>query len=181
MVVAAALTLAGCAATPAETPAETPAATPEPAAIPTGTLQPHGAAATGDIVELGQGQALDVGWRYAIYPSDEGWCTQLETAGVTAAGCGSTLPSGENAFGSVSIGELAPGGVTTVEGMVSGETATVWMIGEGDARAPAVLMSLEPAELDGRAFLGFAPADVVLTHLQAVAENGDVLETYELP
>ena len=173
MAVAAAVMLGGCAATQVETS--------DPAAIPTGTLEPQGAAATGDIVELGEGQALDLGWRYAIYPSDEGWCTQLEMAGVTSTGCGDPLPTGENAFGSVSIGEMTPGGVTTVEGVVSSDTATVWMIGEGNARSPAVLMSLEPAELDGRAFVGFAPQDVVLTHLLAVAENGDILETYEVP
>lgn len=173
LVVALGAVLAACTVTTVETP--------DPRAIPTGSLQPQADAATGEVVELGQGQALDIGWRYAIYPSEGGWCTQLETSIVTSAGCGDLLPSGDEAFGSVAQGELEPGGVQTVDGIVTSETATVWLIGEGNLRAPATLMSLEPADLDARAFVGFAPPDVTLTHLQAVAQNGDVLETYELP
>jgi hypothetical protein len=171
MVVAILIVLGGCAVTSVETP--------DPAAVPSGTLRPHGSEPTGDIVELGQGVALDHGWRYSIYPSDDGWCTQLELSGVSSAGCGDPLPAGGDVFGGIGFGEAA--GIQTVEGMVTADTATVWLIGEDNMRAPATLMSLEPAGLEHLAFVGFAPPDIVLTHLMAVARNGDVLDTIEVP
>jgi hypothetical protein len=171
MAVAFLIVLGACAVTPVETP--------NPAAVPSGTVRPAGAEPTGDIVELGQGVALDHGWRYSIYPSDEGWCTQLELGGVTSAGCGDPLPAGDDVFGGIGVGEVA--GIQTVEGMVTADTATVWLIGEDNARAPATLMSLESAGLEHLAFVGFAPPDIALTHLMAVARNGDVLDTVELP
>lgn len=166
----AAAILAGCSVTPAETV--------DPAAIPSGSLQPMGPEATGPVAELGSGVALDRGWRYSIYPTEDGWCTQLEMGGGASAGCGDILPEEDAVFGGVGSGEMA--GIQTVEGLVTAEAATVWLIGEDNVRAPAALMSLEPAGLEHLAFVGFAPPDIVLTHLQAVAANGDVLDTIEL-
>jgi hypothetical protein len=168
---AAAVLVAGCAVTQVETA--------DPAAVPTGTIAPLGPEATGDIVELGSGVALDRGWRFSMYPSDDGWCTQLEMVAVASTACGDPLPHGDAAFGSIGQGDL--GGIQNVKGVVTADTATVWLVGEDNVRAPATLMSLERAGLEQRAFVGFAPADVSLTHLQAVKANGDVLETYELP
>jgi hypothetical protein len=169
--VLATLILGACAVTPVETP--------DPAAVPSGSLEPMGADATGPVVELGSAVALGWGWRYSIYPTEDGWCTQLEMGGGASAGCGEVLPEGDSVFGGVGIGEMS--GIQTVEGVVTPETATVWVIDENNARAPATLMSLEPAGLEERAFVGFAPPDVVVTHLMAVAANGDVLDTIELP
>ena len=154
--------------------------TPDPAAIPTGSLEAHGPAATGPIVELGSDVTLEHGWRYSVYPSDDGWCTQLETGLATTTGCGEILPEEGRAFGSVGSNDPAPDAVTIVEGMTTAETATVWLIAEA-GRVPATLMSLEPAGLDGQGFVGFAPPGVAVTHVMAVAINGEVLETYELP
>ena len=159
--------------------ATAPVATPDPAAVPSGSLQPMGEEPAGPVVELGSAVALGWGWRYSIYPADDGWCTQLEIGGTASAGCGDILPEEDAVFGGVGTGEMA--GIQTVEGVVTAETATVWLIGEDNVRAPATLMSLEPAELEHLAFVGFAPPDIVLTHLQAVAANGDVLDTIELP
>lgn len=154
--------------------------TPDPAAIPSGPVEPEGATATGPIVELGTGSVIGIGWRYSVFPSDEGWCTQLETAEVTTTGCGEILPTDDHAFGTVSSDGLASG-ITIVEGIATADTATVWLVAEDGRRSPATLMSLEEAELEGKAFVGFAPSDVVVTHVQAVAFSGQVLETYELP
>jgi hypothetical protein len=165
--------LAGCTAVRVETP--------DPAAVPDGPLEAQGEEATGPVVELGSGVNEGLGWRYAIYPSEDGWCTQLETAAVTASGCGDILPADDRAFGSVGRGSALTGGVIPVEGIVTAETATVWLVNEAGFRMPAKLMPLEDAGLEGQAFVGFVPPDVTISHVQAVAISGEVLETYELP
>jgi hypothetical protein len=155
--------------------------TPDPAAVPDGPLEAHGAEATGPVVELGSGVSAGLGWRYAIYPSDDGWCTQLEMVDLAVAGCGDILPVGDDAFGNVGQGDPLANGVTPIEGIVTAETVTVWLLADDGRRAPATLMPLDEAGLDGGAFLAFVPPDVTLTHLLAVALNGEVLDTYELP
>jgi len=149
--------------------------------VPTGPLEAAGGDATGPVVELGTGQNLGLGWRYAIYPSADGWCTQLEMVEVTSEGCGDLLPADDRAFGSVGRRDPLTGGVTPVEGIVTAETVTVSLVNEGGFRMPATLMPLDEAGLDGQAFLAFVPPDVTISHVQAVAFSGEVLETYELP
>jgi hypothetical protein len=173
--IALAVTVAGCGFTEVVTPEP-----PDPAAIPSGPIEAHGEEPTGPIVEVGSGQLQGIGWRYVVYPAEEGWCTQLETPSVVTSACGDPVPAGDQAFGSVGHGD-GEGDTTAVDGIVSADTATVWLIGEGGRRSPATLMSLEEAGLEAQAFVGFAPPGVTLTHLQAVAWNGRVLETYELP
>jgi hypothetical protein len=149
--------------------------TPDPAAIPSGSLLPQGADPSGPLVEVGSGVTSGIGWRFVVYPSEDGWCTQLETGTATRTGCGDLAPEEGRAFGSV--GHDGP----MVEGVVTEETATVWVIADGGGRLPATLMPLEEAGLEGQAFVGILPSDEVVTHLQAVKFNGDVLETFELP
>lgn len=162
------IVLGGCVVTPVETP--------DPAAIPSGSLEANGPPAIGPIIELGSGTTAGIGWRYAAYESDDGWCTQLETQAVTETGCGQLLPEEEAAFGSVSHGD------PIVHGVVSADTATVWLLTESGIRvAFATLMPLEPAGLEGQAFVGIAAAGTELTHVMAVKLNGEILETYELP
>jgi hypothetical protein len=165
--------LTGCGVAPVETP--------DPAAVPSGPLEAHGAEATGPVVELGSGVNAGLGWRYTIYPSDDGWCTQLEIVDHAASGCGGILPTGDDAFARVSHGDLLTGGVTSIEGFVTAQVATVWLLAADGRRMPAKLMPLEDAGLDGQVFLAFVPPDVTVTHLLAVARNGEVLDTYELP
>ena len=148
---------------------------PDPASIPAGSIEPEGGTATGPAVEVGSGVSSGIGWRYAVFPSADGWCTQLETVAVMSAGCGDVLPEAGKAFGSVSHSG------SIVDGIVTEETATVFLIINGLGRTPATLMSLEDAGLEGQAFVGIAAADANVTHVQAVKFNGDVLETYELP
>ena len=148
---------------------------PDPAAIPSGSIEPRGAVATGPAIEVGSGVSSGIGWRYVMFPSEDGWCTQLETGSATRTGCGDLVAEEGRAFGGV--GHSGP----IVEGIVTEETATVWVIAEGGGKLPATLMPLEEAGLEGQAFVGILPADEVVTHLQAVKFNGDVLETYELP
>ena len=166
------MAIAGCTAVRVETP--------DPAAIPDGPLEAQGADATGPVVELGSGVSEGLGWRYSMYPTGDDWCTQLETGGVVVAGCGAIMPEGDNAFGSVSHGEPASG-VAPIDGIVTEETATVWLLADDGRRMPATLMPLDPAGLEGQAFVAFVPADTTITHLLALAFSGEVLETYELP
>jgi hypothetical protein len=165
--------LAGCTAVRVETP--------DPAAVPAGPLEAQRGDASGPVVELGSGVNAGLGWRYSIYPSGDEWCTQLETIELTVSACGAILPADDHAFGSIGRGQPLTGGVTPVEGIVTAETATVWLVNEGGFRMPAKLMSLEGAGLEGQAFVGFVPPDVTISHVQAVAISGEVLETYELP
>lgn len=165
--------LAGCAVTSVETP--------DPAAVPSGPLEALAGDATGPLVELGTGQNSGLGWRYAIYPSGDEWCTQLETVALTMGGCGDLLPADDRAFGSVGRGDPLAGGVVPVDGITVEETATVSLVNEGGFRIPAILMPLDDAGLDGQAFVAFVPPDVTITHVQAIAFSGEVLETYELP
>jgi hypothetical protein len=154
-----------------------PLATPDPAAIPSGSLGAQGAAAIGPMFELGSGSTAGIGWRYAIFESEDGWCTQLETqsATTTRTECG-LIPLEEGlVFGSV----FRSGPV--VDGVVSDETATVFLIIDSLGRVPATLMALDAAGLEGHAFVGIAPADANVTHVMAVKLNGEILETYELP
>jgi hypothetical protein len=162
------LALAGCQIVPVESP--------DPAAVPSGSLEADGPAAIGPVIELGSGASAGIGWRYAAYESDEGWCTQLEMQAVTETGCGQILPEGGAAFGSVSHSGAI------VHGVVAADVATVWLLAEGGSRvAFAERMPLEPAGLEGQAFVGIATAGTELTHVMAVKLNGEILETYELP
>ena len=149
---------------------------PDPAAIASGAIEPEGGTATGPAVEVGSGVISGIGWRYAVFPSADGWCTQLETLALTRADCGDVEPGDGQVFGS--LGDSG----RIVDGIVTEEAATVWVIVDGGGRGlPATLMSLEEAGLGGQAFVGILPADAEATHVMAVKLNGDVLDTYELP
>jgi hypothetical protein len=154
--------------------------TPDPAAIPSGEPVAEGAQATGPITVLGSGQMLGLGWRYAMYESADGWCTQLEMVELTATGCGDPLPAGGDHIGGVSVGNLS-GGVTTIDGIVTEEIFTVWIVDQNVGRIPATLLPLDEAGLEGQAFVAFMPADTTPTHVQALALSGEVLDTYEVP
>ena len=163
----AALVLAGCQIAQVETP--------DPAAVPSGSLEATGPAAIGPIVELGSGSNAGIGWRAAIFESDDGWCLQLETQAVTDTGCGPIPPDDGAAFASVS--QNGP----IVHGIASEETATVFLVIDSLGRVPATLMALDDAGLEGQAFVGIASADANVTHVMAVKLNGEILETFELP
>jgi hypothetical protein len=157
--------------------------TPDPAAVPSGEAVAIGEEATGPVALVGEGQAFDLGWRSVVYESADGWCMELQLVEVTSTGCGpDLLPPDGDAFGSVSVGEPLANGVTPVEGVVSPEIFTVWLIdSETMERQPAPLYPLEDAGLEGQAFVGFMPADGTLTHIQALARSGEILQTYEAP
>ena len=156
--------------------------TPDPAAVPSGEPVALGGDPTGPVTLLGSGESSGVGWRYVIYESDDGWCTELQMSEVTSTGCGPDLLPPDGAFIG-SAGALAPleSGVTPVEGVVSNDIVTVMIIDEEKGRLPATLMPLDDAGLEGKAFVGFMPADGTPTHIQAVALSGEILQTYELP
>ena len=72
-------------------------------------------------------------------------------------------------------------GITPVEGVVTNDIVTVWIVDEQRGRVRAPLMPLDDAGLEGQAFLGFTPPDWTPTHIQALAMSGEILQTYELP
>ncbi len=171
LLLAVTILLAAC--QPAEVE-ETP--TPDPAAIPSGSPRALGATATGPIVELGSGVLTGLGWRLLAYPSDAGWCTQLETAASIETDCAGVVADEGSAFGSVGrTGRV-------VHGIVTGDATTVWLVINNTPTVPAVLMPLSEAGLEGEvAFVGIAPTGAEVTHVMAVKFNGEVLGTRELP
>ena len=165
--------LAGCQAAEVE---PTPTPTPDPAAIPSGSPRAVGATATGPIVELGSGVLSGLGWRYLAYPSDFGWCTQLETATAIATDCSGVDPDEGSAFGTVS----RDGRV--IHGIATPDATTVWLVVDNTPTVPAFLMPLSDAGLEGGvAFVGILPTGTEATHVMAIKFNGEVLGTYELP
>jgi len=156
--------------------------TPDPAAVASGEPVAIGADATGPVSELGSGQAFDLDWRYVIYESAEGWCTELQMVEVNSTSCGADPlpPEGEH-MGAAGAHAPLENGVTPVDGIVSDEIVTVFIIDEQVGRVPATLMPLDDAGLEGQAFVGFMPPDGTPTHIQAVALSGEILATYELP
>lgn len=169
-----ALALAGCPmgeATPAPTSAPTPAGDP--------FEQPQGDPASGPVVDVGTGAAFETPWRYAMYPTDGGWCVQIDTGDAVDARCDDVLPAGGEVLGSIGVRAVEGNGATVVDVVATTEVATVWLVTGPAGRVPAVGMP-PPAEVDGQAWVGVLPPDLVLTHVQAVGFNGQVLETVDL-
>ncbi|CAN5823785.1 hypothetical protein BH20CHL8_BH20CHL8_00990 [soil metagenome] len=170
---AAVAALAGCSGVaPDGTPGASPSSDP--------FLEPRETDATGPLVDLGAGESFETGWRYAIYPREAGWCTQLEVTGAVTSRCEDLLPSGDETFGSIGRETSDITGATVFDGVVTEDVATVWLVFGPTARIPATLMALEGAGPDGQAFVGVVPASQTLTHMQALALNGQVLETLDL-
>lgn len=170
--IVAALVLVACSeAAPALTPSPTDA-----------FLVPREGDASGPLVELGAGDAFESAWRFGAYPTEDGGpCLQLDVDGVVDARCDDLLPAGDEAFGSVGVVTAEATGATFIEGVAAEPVATVWLIAADQRRAPARFFSLAEAGTDARAFLGAVSAEVRITHVMAVALNGQVLQTYELP
>lgn len=157
-------------------------AVPEVTPSPTDAfLVPQESRATGPVEQLGAGDAMETAWRYGIYPTDAGPCLQLDLDGRVTARCGDLLPADDAAFGSIGVVTSDTTGATFVNGIASASVATVWLIAADQSRAPALLVPFTGVEMDGQAFVGAVAAETDLTHVMAVALNGEVLQTYELP
>jgi hypothetical protein len=170
------MALAACAPT-APGPTE-PGASPTPADA---FLRPQGPEeATGPVEELRSGVAFDTDWRFGIYPTADGWCTQLSVVGLVSARCGDLEPEAETIFRGVATQTSEATGATVIDGIVSKQVATVWLVAASQQRLPAVLIPLNEQGMDAQAFIGLMPPGVEVTHLQAVALNGAILETVDL-
>lgn len=154
---------------------------PTPAPTPTGDPfeQPQGDPASGPVVEVGAGSAFETPWRYAMYPTDEAWCVQIEAGGAVDARCDDVLPADGEVLGSIGVRTAAGNGATVVDVVATTEVATVWLVTGPAGRVPAVGMP-PPDAIDGQAWVGVLPGDLTLTHVQAVGFNGQVLETVDL-
>ncbi len=158
---------------------------PDPAEIPSGPLEAMSDDAVGPVTEVGSGRTLGIGWRYAIYETADGICTQLEMANFASGSCGSLpLLSEESVFGGVGTGG-DPGGTsdspTPIDGIVSSQVAAVWIETASGARIAATLMPLAGAGHNAAAFVGFVPAGETATGVVATDADGELLETFDLP
>ena len=155
---------------------------PEPSTAPTDAfLVPQVSPAAGPVERIGGGEAFETAWRYGTFPSDDGPCLQLDLEGQVTARCDDLLPSDDAALGEVGVRTAEATGATFVDGIASPAVATVWLIAADQSRAPALLIPLADAGVEGQAFVGAVAAGTELTHVLAVAFNGEVLQTYELP
>jgi len=176
-----ALALAGCGVMRVE-------GQPDPAEIPSGPLAALSDDAVGPVTEVGSGRTLGIGWRYAIYDTADGVCTQLELASVSSGSCGSLpLILEESVFGGVGSGGAGgdPGAPlespTPIDGIVSSRVAAVWIETASAGRIAATLMPLAGAGHDATAFVGFVPAGETATGVVATDADGELLETFDLP
>ena len=57
----------------------------------------------------------------------------------------------------------------------------MWIVTDSGARLPTTLMSLEVADHDAKAFVGFLPAGQIAARVVATDADGEVLGAFELP
>ncbi|HEX2153931.1 MAG TPA: hypothetical protein VHL52_08130 [Acidimicrobiia bacterium] len=151
-----------------------------PDRVADGPPQALGLPATGPIIVIGQGVSHGVEWRYSVYESAEGWCTQLETGGGGGSGCGGDLvPAPGSVFGSYGWGSGGNDPVTA-EGTVTADAVAVNAIGADGRRFNAVLMGFQRVGFDTQAFVVLAPPGTDLDSLVALDANGEVLAREEL-
>jgi hypothetical protein len=152
---------------------------PDPGGIPAGQPQamPGAPEPIGPVVEIGSGRSLGFGWRYTVYRTNDGVCSQLELGNGGGSGCGA-LPAAGQVFGMIGSGSSS-GGPTTVEGMVAADVASVEVRLVGGGEVEVALMSLEPAGLDGKAFIAIAPAGTEVEAIAALDDDGELIETFE--
>lgn len=137
--------------------------------------------ATGPITVIGAGVVDGLRWRYSVYQSADGWCTQLELGdGSGGAGCGVVLELPDGMLVELTGQGSGTGQPDQFEGLAAAEVDEIWLVGGDGTRYPATLMDLGPAAPDLQAFLAFVPAGTNPVSLTALDSNGDVVETIDL-
>lgn len=132
-------------------------------------------AKAGPTIELGRGTTLGVDWRYAVYPSDIGWCTQIDhgPGGGGGSACGGQLiPAGPLTLTGAGSGTDMP---NYVEGIASDDVAAVWAETADGERAPAILMSLAPAGFEGQVVIAWLSPDDDWESVVALGADGTEL------
>lgn len=128
----------------------------------------------------GTGISQETGWRFSIYESVDGWCTQLETETLRGAGCGGELVPAD---GEVLMGIAAGSGAGEAHhwsGIAPGRVAQVWLHAEGGRRHQATLMDLAATGADAWAFVVFAPPDIRAQSLVALDAHGEILDSFDV-
>lgn len=136
-----------------------------------------GADATGPLQVVAQGQHQGMAWRYSVYPSNDGWCTQLETGSGASVGCGADPPGDDAAISMIGWG--MDGALTTLDAVVVPEAAQV-VVRSADGRS--IQADLFPVALDGADFqvaLVFTQ-QAELESITVLDADGEVLERQDL-
>ena len=147
--------------------------------IPAGPPVALGADARGPVIVVGSGRSEGIGWRYSVYESARGTCSQLELGNLGTAGCGDLLPVGNAAFGSIGTTE-ASASYRYAEGIVSSDVPQLFVEMENGERLRVGLMPLAPAGYEAQAFVVFIPAGDTPDHLAAEDGDGVQLGTFEI-
>ena len=132
----------------------------------------------GPKIEIGRGESLGIAWRYVVYQSDVGPCTEVQLgSGGSNSSCGGAPPNPGQAGSSIALMGIGTGTAspTTIEGFATDEVEEVWIeLADGD-RVPATLMALAPAGMDGQVWLAYVPEGRLLQQVVAIGPDGDVL------
>jgi hypothetical protein len=152
---------------------------PDPAAIPTGPPTAMGPPAQGPVIVVGTGRSEGFGWRYSLYESTRGTCTQLELVDFASTGGGDLPPTDGGAFGSVGTSEAGTS-ARYVEGIVGSDVADLFVEMANGERQLVALMSLEPAGYEEQAFVAFMPQGATPDHLVAEDADGMPLGTFDI-
>lgn len=146
----------------------------------------HGAAelgqgpVVGPVVEIARGRVAGNEFRLTVHQTPDGLCTEMVYGNGGGGSCGPRPGGvlGEN-FGMVSSGAQI-GIPAEVSGIVSADVASIRIeLSEGPP-ARAILLSLEPLELDDQVFLAFLPVGSIPAAIVAVGEDGSILERFAL-
>ena len=143
--------------------------------LPMGGPQPviEGLERSGPTIELGRGTTMGVEWRYSVYPSNIGWCTQVDHEHGGGSACGGQLMvTGPLTLTGGGAGSNIP---NYVEGIASDDVAAVWAERADGERAPAILMSLAPARFEGQMVIAWFSPDEDWESLVALAADGTEL------
>lgn len=149
---------------------------PDPAVPP-----PVGPEPIGPVIIIGQGIVPGgAPWRYSVYESRDGWCTQLETGqgGQTNCGVSFDIPQGRHVV--LGGGGSATGIRDSYEGLASTEVAEVWLEGPGEVRVATALMEPGPVGKEVRVFVAFVPARTPISWIVAFDESGVEVDRVEV-
>ena len=154
----------------------------DPAAVPSGEPVAQGGEPTGPVTLLGSGGPSELGWRYIIYESADGWCTELQMAERTSTSCGpDLLPADGDSIGSAGALDPLESGITPVEGVVTNDIVTVWIVDEERGPSPGPAHAARRRRPGGPGLPRLHAAGRTPTHILALAMSGEILQTYELP
>lgn len=134
----------------------------------------------GPVVEIARGTVGGSAYRMTVYLQDDGLCIGSAWNSGEGLSCGA-LPgdtvTGHGVFGMTGIGG-SDGAAQEASGVVRSDVDAVLITTGANSQVQAVLVSLEPAGIDGMAFFGFVPGGANIESIVAFDSGGQALESF---